>query len=64
MFEVLENLSADLILGEEVLWKRDVFRSHAASIREKPYENEKDRLLELAVFSDMNGRMAAEDQCL
>ena len=50
-FEVLENCSADVILGEDVLWEHDVFRSHAASIHEKPSENEDDELLDLAPFS-------------
>ncbi len=52
-FEVLENCSADVILGDEVLWEHDVFRSHAASIYEMPYENEEDELLDLAPFSYM-----------
>ena len=52
-FEVLENCSADVIIGEEVLWEHDVFRSHAAAIYEKPYKNEEDELLDLAPFSYM-----------
>lgn len=49
-FEVLENCSADVILGEDVLWENDVFRTHAASIQETPYENE-DGLFDLSPFS-------------
>ena len=50
-FEVLENCSADVILGEDILWEHDVFQTHAASIQEMPYDIEGDELFDLAPFS-------------
>ncbi|KAL9069729.1 MAG: hypothetical protein Q9161_005314 [Pseudevernia consocians] len=50
-FEVLENCSADVILGEDVLWEHNVFDTYAASMQEMPYENEEDELFDLAPFS-------------
>ncbi|CAF9920878.1 hypothetical protein IMSHALPRED_005028 [Imshaugia aleurites] len=54
-FEVLKNCSADVILGEDVLWEHDVFNAYAASIQETPYEEEEeDELFDLAPFSYKN----------
>ena len=50
-FEVLENCSADVILGEDVLWEHNVFDTYAASIQDMRYENEEDELFDLAPFS-------------
>lgn len=53
-FEILENCSADVILGENMLWENSVFKTYSASIREMPYmpyEDEADELFELAPFS-------------
>lgn len=50
-FEVLENCSADVILGEDLLWEYNVFQTYAASIQDIPYENEDDELFDLAPFS-------------
>lgn len=56
-FEVLENCSADVILGEDVVWEHgehDVFPTHAASIQAMPYEREEEMLFSLAPFSYKN----------
>lgn len=56
-FEVLENCSADVILGEDVVWEHgehDVFPTHAALVQEMPYENEEDVLFSLAPFRYKN----------
>ena len=51
-FEVLENCSADVILGEDLLWEYNVFQTYAASIQDIPYESEDDEeLFDLAPFS-------------
>ena len=53
-FEILENCSADVILGENMLWENSVFITHSASIHEMPYEYEADELFDLAPFSYKN----------
>ena len=54
IFEVLENCSAGVIIGEQVLWEHDVFQTHAASIHELKYRNGEDELSDLAPFDYKN----------
>lgn len=50
-FEVLENSSADVILGEEVLWEYNVFQTYATTRQGVPYENDGVQVSDLAPFS-------------
>ena len=49
-FEVLEDCSADVILGEDLLLEHDVFGTYAASMQEVPYEDEEDEPADLSPF--------------
>ena len=53
-FEILENCSADVILGEDFLLDHDVFRSHAASMQEILYEDEQGEPADLSPFGYTN----------
>ncbi|KAM0796708.1 hypothetical protein BDR22DRAFT_510597 [Usnea florida] len=53
-FEVLENCSANVILGEDFLLDHDVFRAHVASIKEIPYEDAEDEPADLSPFGYTN----------
>ena len=50
-FEVLENSSADVILGEDVLWEYNVFQSYATAMQEVPHEDDRVPVSDLAPFS-------------
>ena len=53
-FEILENCSADVILGEDFLLDHDVFGSHAVSMQEMLRKDEEGEPVDLSPFGYTN----------